>query len=908
MTEDDTTDEVDRLQDRLEQARTEVQRRLVGQERVLDQILASLLADGNALLESTPGLGKTMLVRTLAEVTDMSFSRIQNTPDLMPSDITGTEIIQDTREGREFTFEPGPVFANVVLADEINRATPKTQAALLEAMQERQVTAGGETRELPDPFFVLATQNPIEQEGSLHPAESVYMDGQLWTASEALEHAKTEGELVHDSGSTKLYDVDATTQALTPDGEMTETECLVYETEYEGEIYTFETKTGRTIEVSGNHPFLVNCAGVIRWKKASELESDDALVTPAELSLPTRQLGGHETALTQLESNGYTVVRRDELRRAKARLDAGEPLDVGTLDALRIAADLSKKDLAERADVSYDRVCNFFQGVDNGIDSQLADTLQTLAIEVGDYVEAFTRHRIDDRLSGADAGFFVGFVLAEGHLTDKSLDITQKNLSEAFDRWVAIAEDIGLDVTVESHPTGRVARIDSKPFVDYLDERFHLQEPERLLTAPEDFRRAFLEIFLLTESHYDTERRRITFVQKDRETTNLIAHLLLGEGIVPWVYERDDRYELRIQGEDTERYVERFEWRGEVPDVTEFESAHRTIPLSADDTSRLVSVLGMKYDGALSERPWYNSYAAVSDRGRMAVSHFDTFLRDVESTLEERKLRSVRRTAENDIQSTARACGLSMTDIVDETSLTKHRVWQAYQSEAQPREATEYVVEEYTSRIEEAEALTEYYRNLADGEVFFDRITSIDSRPYDGPVIGLSVPEHHNYVAGLGGCGISHNTYPLPEAQTDRFLTKILVDYPGRDAEREIVDRYTGRLDADIPVEQTLSRTDLVAAQEYVRQVPIADDLTDRAVDLVRATREADRLEYGASPRASMGLVVLAKARAFMHGRNHVESEDIEAMAPPVLRHRVVVDFQAERDGVTPDEIIRDLL
>ena len=316
MTEDDTTDEVDRLQDRLEQARTEVQRRLVGQERVLDQILASLLADGNALLESTPGLGKTMLVRTLAEVTDMSFSRIQNTPDLMPSDITGTEIIQDTREGREFTFEPGPVFANVVLADEINRATPKTQAALLEAMQERQVTAGGETRKLPDPFFVLATQNPIEQEG----------------------------------------------------------------------------------------------------------------------------------------------------------------------------------------------------------------------------------------------------------------------------------------------------------------------------------------------------------------------------------------------------------------------------------------------------------------------------------------------------------------------------------------------------------------------------------------------------------------TYPLPEAQTDRFLTKVLVDYPGRDAEREIVDRYTGRLDADIPVEQTLSRADIVAAQEYVRQVPIADDLTDRAVDLVRATREADRLEYGASPRASMGLVVLAKARAFMHGRNHVQNEDIEAMAPPVLRHRVVVDFQAERDGVTPDAVIRELL
>ncbi len=165
MSDDSDHDKVDRLQNRIQQAREQVQRRLVGQQAVLDQVLACLLADGNALLESTPGLGKTMLVRTLAEVTDCSFSRVQNTPDLMPSDITGTEIIRDTRDGREFVFEPGPIFANVVLADEINRATPKTQAALLEAMQEQQVTAGGETRELPDPFFVLATQNPVEQEG-----------------------------------------------------------------------------------------------------------------------------------------------------------------------------------------------------------------------------------------------------------------------------------------------------------------------------------------------------------------------------------------------------------------------------------------------------------------------------------------------------------------------------------------------------------------------------------------------------------------------------------------------------------------------------------------------------------------------------------------------------------------------
>ena len=158
--------DIDELQQKIANAREQISTRIVGQEEVLEQLLICILADGNALLESNPGLGKTTMVRTVAEVTDLQFSRIQNTPDLMPSDITGTEIIRETDSGREFVFEKGPVFANVVLADEINRATPKTQAALLEAMQEKQVTAAGETYKLPRPFFILATQNPIDQSGT----------------------------------------------------------------------------------------------------------------------------------------------------------------------------------------------------------------------------------------------------------------------------------------------------------------------------------------------------------------------------------------------------------------------------------------------------------------------------------------------------------------------------------------------------------------------------------------------------------------------------------------------------------------------------------------------------------------------------------------------------------------------
>jgi MoxR-like ATPase len=144
----------------------EIGKVVVGQQKVIEQILVAILSDGNALLEGYPGLAKTLSVRTLAKIMDLRFSRIQNTPDLMPSDITGTYVIEEKDGKRQFKFNPGPVFANIVLADEINRATPKTQSALLEAMQEKQVTVGTSTYKLELPFFVLATQNPIEQEGT----------------------------------------------------------------------------------------------------------------------------------------------------------------------------------------------------------------------------------------------------------------------------------------------------------------------------------------------------------------------------------------------------------------------------------------------------------------------------------------------------------------------------------------------------------------------------------------------------------------------------------------------------------------------------------------------------------------------------------------------------------------------
>ncbi len=189
--------------------RSEIAKRIVGQQQVLDDLLTAIFAQGHALLIGVPGLAKTMMVHTIAEILDLKFSRIQFTPDLMPADITGTEVLEEDRTTgkRVFRFVHGPVFASIVLADEINRTPPKTQAALLEAMQERMISIAGDNHQLPRPFFVLATQNPIEQEGT-YPLPEAQLDRFMFalrvdypSAQEELQIAQaTTGDTTADIG------------------------------------------------------------------------------------------------------------------------------------------------------------------------------------------------------------------------------------------------------------------------------------------------------------------------------------------------------------------------------------------------------------------------------------------------------------------------------------------------------------------------------------------------------------------------------------------------------------------------------------------------------------------------------------------------------------------------------------
>ena len=202
---------VEKLSEKIKNVKSEIAKVIVGQEEIIDQLLVSLFSKGHCLLVGVPGLAKTLLIKTVAEVMDLKFSRIQFTPDLMPSDITGTEIIEEdsVTKKRDFKFISGPIFANIVLADEINRTPPKTQAALLEAMQEHKVTAAGITYKLPEPFFVLATQNPIEQEGT-YPLPEAQLDRfmfNLWLDYPSFEEEKKVVETTTSQYEAKLQKI-----------------------------------------------------------------------------------------------------------------------------------------------------------------------------------------------------------------------------------------------------------------------------------------------------------------------------------------------------------------------------------------------------------------------------------------------------------------------------------------------------------------------------------------------------------------------------------------------------------------------------------------------------------------------------------------------------------------------------
>jgi len=253
---------VEKLREARDRIKKEIRKVIIGQDQVIDELLIALLSNGHCLLIGVPGLAKTLLISTISRVLDLKFSRIQFTPDLMPSDITGTEIIQEniTTGERTFKFMHGPVFANIILADEINRTPPKTQSALLQAMQEHEVTAGGQTYKLTEPFFVLATQNPIEQEGT-YPLPEAQLDRFMFNIYINYPSTEEENLIVKTTTSAYFWDLEKVMGAE----EIVRLQKLVRKVPVSDHVIDYAVKLARHTRPHSNDPPLEYINNWVSW-------------------------------------------------------------------------------------------------------------------------------------------------------------------------------------------------------------------------------------------------------------------------------------------------------------------------------------------------------------------------------------------------------------------------------------------------------------------------------------------------------------------------------------------------------------------------------------------------------------------------------------------------------------------
>lgn len=793
---------------------------IIGKQDVLKLLVVTLLASGHALIEGVPGIAKTLIAKVFAQTLGLSFKRIQFTPDMIPSDILGLFVYN--QKSQEFSFRKGPVFANLVLADEINRGTPKVQSSLLEVMQERQVTIEGITQHVPEPFIVIATQNPIEHEGSLALSEPVFVNGSLETGKELLQ--KFGGNCIAEDGrGIRLYDIRGWTYALNTSGKIERKKCLLYSVPYADSMLTITTRTGRKVTVTKNHPFLVNEKGIIRWKKARELREGDYLVQPARIpEIPPVSIMGHEEALSKM----------------------------------------SQKPVPTEIPIDEDLV------------------------------------------------FWIAFVLSGGSMGEKRIEVVQKNYPSALDRFVEITRRYGFLPHVFTRLGCRYARFYSKPFVEYLKIRFGVQGgrgkeiPSWFIGLPQNLNLEFLRTFISLES--SLRDNRIVLTQKSARNINTISYMLLREGILSWVRYDGRVFRLKIQGSDAVRFLKTIGWieperTSEIDLERNVKSVFRVVPVHRELLVSLVKLLGinsfhtLKGRRKITGRDWYGSYKNVkySRREVLTVEGLRKMVEDVRGEILARKSSGFIRQLDENPRMFAASIGLPITEIAGQLGISRNQVWSFYKKRrcTEAKKIEGFLLDQYSLRVAQAEKILGYFEDLLSEDVFYDRIKAIDEKNSDGYAFGLTVPILQNYVAGFGGCGFNHNTYPLPEAQLDRFMCRIIVDYPDHLEGVRILESSPERESVLAGIRSRASTTDVLEAINAIRsQVHVDKDIMDYIVAVVEATRkDTSRLILGASPRASVQLLDSSKVLTAIQGRSFVIPDDVKELCFPLLNHRVIL-------------------
>ena len=938
---------MEELQRKFKAVYAEIHRSVIGQDDVIEQMMTSILCNGHAYVEGYPGLAKTLLVKTVADIMDLRFSRIQGTPDLLPSDITGTYVIDESHGKKEFKFQPGPIFANVVLVDEVNRATAKTHSAILEAMQERQVTVGNATYKLEEPFFVLATSNPIEQEGSLTLDQDVFINGELKNGNQLLDFVQKNDIMKIEQGDFNLYKLNGNyTYSLNSFGKLERSECYLYTLPYNNEVINLKTRVGREIKVTKNHPFLINDGGEIKWKKAEELIEGDYLVSISKIEDDSSmfEVMPHLETLKELNKTYKIVYYEDflELNKISNEFTDFTKFNGKNFDTLRIISKLEIKELANKLNLQnkneYWQLTRFLRRPTNNI--TLHNLLSNYFLinkpkiqEETDFIDSLRPISIKRFSMDKDIAFFLAFLMSDGG-TSGAIYACQKNYPKALDRFVQILNNkigVGYSCLIKDETGCRSVSKTSKPFVEYIIIRFGLPKvnhnvaplPSWFMKLPTDLRKEFLKTFISLEGCI--RDNKIKFSQVNKETINVLSYMLLKEGIISWFSKKTrGDYVIKIQGEDFINYLIKIgwidseintEWLSKSKEV-KF-SPFRVIPAPREQILKLVDLLGInsfhtyKNRRDFVSRNWYCGYKSVKEgRKNISLEMFKLMLNELEKEIKIRENINLDLSKPQDARHMAILCGLSIEEIGNNIGCSFSKIWDYYETGVSNNSSQIQICikEQFSLRLTQAKSILNYLKKLVPDGVIYDKIEKMSYEPYNDLVFGLTVPGLQNYVAGYGGCGINHNTFRLSEAQLDRFLFKINIGYPKFEEELKIVDIYTERSVDDIKLKKLFTKDELLKLQMLTRQVPVANDMKKYAVQIVTDTRnKKDLIEYGASPRASINLILAAKARALMNGRKYVSKEDIQAMAYPVLRHRIILSFEAERQGISEDEAIKQI-